>query len=91
MANGLIDGIGNLDVAIREAAALAGVAPEAVLNVVHLPERQDLLTSLLGGDDDADAPVTAALRWAVYRQLRTDWNETWRLLGVEAALTHVSD
>ena len=91
VANGLIDGIGNLDVAIREAAALAGVAPEAVLNVVHLPERQDLLNSLLGGDGDADAPVTAALRWAAYRQLRTEWNETWRLLAMEAALPRVSN
>ncbi len=86
MANGLIDGLGNLDVAIREAAALAGVAPEATLNVVHLPEPQDLIASIFGGGSDGDEPVAAAVRWAIYRQMRTEALETQRLLQLEATL-----
>ena len=91
VANGLIDGLGNLEAAIREAAALAGVAPEASLNVVHLPEPQDLLSMVFGDDGDANAPVVDALRWAAYRRLQIEMHETWRLLAVEAALTRVVD
>ena len=84
VANGLIDGLGNLAAAIREAAALAGLAPEASLRVVHLPEPPELLRSLLGGDDEV--PVTATLDWALHRHLRGQLAETRRLLALQAAL-----
>ena len=87
VANGLIDGIGNLDAAVREAASLAGIAPEVPLTLVHLPEPQDMVQSLLGGGDDPSAPVTSALRWALYRQARVELNQTLHLLNTEAGLT----
>ncbi len=90
VANGLIDGLGNLEAAIREAAALAGVAPEATLNVVHLPEPQDPIGSIFGGGSDGDEPVTAAVRWAIYRQMRTEALETQRLIQLEATLPQIA-
>jgi len=82
--NGLIDGLGGLDAAIREAASLAGIAPETPLKVVHLPQRQDLLAQILDRDEEPDAPVAAALHWAVYRQLRAELATTRRVLASDA-------
>ena len=41
--------------------------------------------ALLGGGE-ADGPVAAALRWALYRQFRSQAAETQRLLELEAAM-----
>ncbi len=82
VANRLIDGLGNLQTAIREAASLAQIAPETPLRVVHLPEPQEPLQQLLGGGPDDDAPVAAALRWALHRQLQREAQTTWQLLRV---------
>lgn len=83
VANGLIDGLGNLQAAIREAATLAEIAPETPLAVRHLPERSSPLEQLLGG---GGAGVSAAtwLRWELYRWLRRDLHDTARLLQAEA-------
>jgi len=87
--NGLIDGLGNLNDAIREAAALAGIAPETPLQVVHLPRPQQPLQQLLGGGDgDADEPAATALRaaatWQLREQLRNELQTTWQLLEATA-------
>jgi protease-4 len=87
VANGLIDGLGDLDDAVREAAALAGVAPEAALQVVHLPRPVGLVDQLLGRGDGPDTPVVDLVRWAAYRQLRRDVDTTVDLLVTETALT----
>ncbi len=78
--NGLIDGLGDLETAIREAASLAQIAPETPLRVVHLPEPRDPLQQLLGGREGGDAPVVAALRWGLYRHLQQEARTTWRML-----------
>lgn len=82
--NGLIDGLGNLQTAVREAASLAGIAPEIALKVVHLPERKSLMEQLLGGDDSHDESVGAWLRWQIYRLLRTEARATAALLRTDA-------
>jgi protease-4 len=83
VANGLIDGLGNLQAAIREAAGLAGVAPETALSVVHLPAQPGLLESLFGDDPAPGSPVTAAARYLLHKQLRTELMETRQLLQTE--------
>jgi len=80
VANGLIDGLGNLQTAIREAASLAGIAPETPLVVVHLPRPTGLLQQLLGGDDQDGAAVAAGLRWELHNLLRSQVQSTRQLL-----------
>jgi protease-4 len=87
-ANGLIDGVGNLQAAVREAASLAGIAPEVPLKLVHLPEPTSPLQQILGGGRDSGgelsagpaATVAAWLRWELYRLVRHDLLATVRLL-----------
>lgn len=89
VANRLIDGLGNLDDAVRLAAELAELDADAHLTVVHLPEPSSLLEDLLGGNGNADAPVTAALRWRLYRQVRAEVALTRQLLATDAVLNPV--
>jgi len=86
VVNGLIDGLGTLDTAVREAASLAGIGPETPLTVVHLPEVTDPISSLLSDEAGLDSPVTKALRWAAYRQLRQEALQTQRLLQSDVVL-----
>ena len=88
VANGLIDGLGNLDQAIAEAATLADLDPERV-TVVHLPEPAGPLDLIMGGDSGPDDPVTLALRWLTYRQLRAELETTERLLASPPVLAPV--
>lgn len=85
LANGLIDAVGNLDDAVALAAELAGLEPDEAPRVVHLPEAQGMLASLLGGGKDAGDPVAAALRDALYRGLRAQVRETGTFLQQGAA------
>ena len=67
--NGLVDGTGDLHAALETARRLAGVADKEKTGVWHLPEKQGLLSSLLGGGPDE---VGAAARWMMYRAVRQD-------------------
>ncbi len=82
-ANGLIDGLGDLQAALREAAALAGIAPEVPLEVLHLPQRKGMLQQLLGGGD-AETTVGAWLRWGIYRLARSEVAAAERILAASA-------
>lgn len=83
-ANGLIDGLGDLQTALREAASLAGIAPEIPLKVVHLPERQGLLAQLLSGGESSGSAVSTWLRRELYRLLHQEVKTTARLLQAQA-------
>ncbi|MFO7608872.1 MAG: S49 family peptidase [Candidatus Krumholzibacteriia bacterium] len=85
VANGLIDAVGNLDDAVALAAELAELEPDKAPRVVHLPEAQGMLASLLGGGKDAGDPVAAALRDALHRGLRAQVRETGTFLQQGAA------
>lgn len=87
-ANGLIDGLGNLQTAIREAALLAGIAPEVALEVVHLPERQGALQQILGRGGSTGATLSAWLRWELYRLLRGEARATAQLLQAGAVTAY---
>jgi protease-4 len=67
VANGLIDLLGDQTDAVQLAKTEAGLDADAKVTLWHLPEKQDLLSGLLGGGDDAAAQ---AVNWGVYRQLR---------------------
>ena len=84
--NGLIDEIGDLDRAIAVAKELAEVDAEEQVTVMHLPAKQGLLESLLGGEESAAA---IAARWAVYRELRKTGGETLQLLQARPDLLPV--
>jgi len=85
VANGLIDQVGDLEAAVALAAELGGLKADRRPDVVHLPERQGLLASLMGQDGGADDPVAAALRAAVVRGLRAQVRETGAFLQDGAA------
>ena len=68
VANGLVDELGGLPEAVAAARRLAGVAEKERTGLWHLPEKQGLLGSLLGGDEE----VGAAARWMLYRAVRQD-------------------
>jgi protease-4 len=89
VANGLIDGLGNLQDAIAQAAELAGLDADQPVTVVHLPERQGVLEQVLGSEAGPSDPVATFLRWRLYQQLRTDWSITRQLLASDAVLEPV--
>jgi len=70
--NGLIDAVGTFDDAVALAAELAGIDDARPPRLVHLPERPGLLDTFLGEEPGVDAPVAAALRSALYRELSRD-------------------
>jgi protease-4 len=86
VANGLIDGLGNVQDAVRKAAALAEIPPETPLRVVHLPEPRNPVEQVLGGSQD-DGPVASALPWLTYRQLREQARTTLQWLQHAPAAT----
>lgn len=78
VANGLVDVLGDQHDAVQLAKTEAGLAADAKVTLWHLPEKQDLLASLTGGDEAA----ARAVDWAVYRQVRVRLLEVQRqLLG----------
>ena len=72
--NGLIDEVGDLEVAVRIAKGLAEIDADEKVTREHLPKEKELLESLLSGD------LTTAARWVVYRAIREDIAETWNLV-----------
>jgi protease IV len=83
--NGLIDGLGNLETAIREAANLAGIAPETHLETIHLPERRSMMEMVLGGGSAGES-MSAWLRWQIYRLVHAEARATEQLL--QAGMFH---
>ncbi len=80
MAIGMVDTVGNLDVAIALAAKLAGLDASQAPKVVHLPEKQDFLNSIIGSPKEAHDPVSMAVNAVLYRQLHVRLQETTRFL-----------
>jgi protease-4 len=81
-ANGLIDEVGGLERAVEIAKELAEIPADEQVTLLHFPEKESLVASLLGGDDKA----AAAARWAVYRAVREDVVQTWELINRDPAL-----
>jgi protease-4 len=69
VANGLTDEVGGLWEAVAAARRLAEIPEDTKTGLWHLPEKQDLVASLLKGDAEA---LTLAGRWLVYRSVRED-------------------
>jgi protease-4 len=82
VANGLVDSLGGLDHAVEVAKELAGIPTDEQVSLAHFPEKKDLVESLLGGDDE----VATAARWTVYRMMREDLAETWRMIEQQPEL-----
>ena len=82
--NGLIDELGDFDRAIAVAKELAEIAADETVTIAHFPEPVGVLDSLLGGGDDA---VAVAARWAVYRAVRHDVDETLQMLAIDPDAT----
>lgn len=80
VANGLIDGIGDLHAAIAKARELAAIAPEAQVTVRHLPRPKGLLEMVF----EHKNPVRAAVNWLLYRDARAEWRRTTELLRAGA-------
>jgi protease-4 len=78
--NGLVDELGDFDRAVAVAKELAEIAADETVTIAHYPAPTGLLEGLLGGGDDA---VGAAARWAVYRAVRHDVDETLRMLSLD--------
>jgi len=67
--NGLIDEVGGLSAAVAAARRLAGVESDTKTALWHLPVKQDLLHTVLGGDEKE---LTAAGRWLLRASLSRD-------------------
>jgi protease-4 len=86
-ANGLIDDVGGLDKAIEVAKELAGIPAEDGVTLVHYPEKRDLLDMILSG---GGIGTTAAVRWVMYRFIRDDLAESYRML-TDGSLDYLVD
>ena len=75
--NKLIDALGGQHEAVELAKAEAGLAVNEMVTLVHLPEKQDFVSSLLGGDEDA----SQAMSWSVYQTFRRDAITSWEFLN----------
>ncbi len=82
--NGLIDRTGDLRDAVAWAKELADLDPLKNVNVVHLPEAQELIDMLLSGNS-AGGDVAMSLQSAVWRVLRQDVSRTINFLEHGAA------
>ena len=72
VANGLTDEVGGLWEAVAAARRLADIPEDTKTGLWHLPEKQDLLATLLKGDS---ASLTQAGRWLLYRSVREDLHQ----------------
>ena len=72
MANGLTDEVGGFWEAVAAARRLAEIPADTQTGLWHLPEKQDLLATLLKGDS---ASLTMAGRWLLYRSVREDMHQ----------------
>ncbi len=85
IANGLIDGLGNLDAAVAQALLLAEVKEEKAARILHLPEKQNLIDSILSSDENPNDPVAAAVQAAIYREVQLQTRQTVDFLQRGAA------
>ncbi|MBD3221404.1 hypothetical protein GF314_09185 [bacterium] len=88
VANGLIDGLGDLETAVARAAELAEIPPDEVRRV-HLPEPAGLLASIMGTGKGPADPVAMALRWRLYRELKAEAALTRQMMTTDAVLAPV--
>jgi protease-4 len=77
-ANGLIDEVGGLDTAIEVAKGLAKIPADEKVTVVHYPKKKGLLQALFDGEGGG---MSATVNWIVYRFIKDDVAETWRMLN----------
>ncbi|MEN8005372.1 MAG: S49 family peptidase [Candidatus Krumholzibacteriota bacterium] len=75
VANGLTDEVGGLWEAVAAARRLAEIPEDTATGLWHLPEKQDLVATLLQGDS---AALTQAGRWLLYRSVREDLHQVRR-------------
>lgn len=75
-ANGLVDELGGLDKAVEVAKDLAKIPADQKVTLVHYPKKRGFLSLILGGD----GAMTEAVNYVVYRYIRNDVAETWRML-----------
>ena len=69
VVNGLTDEVGGYWEAVAAARRLAEIPEDTQTGLWHLPEKQDLVATLLKGDTEA---LSLAGRWLVYRSVRQD-------------------
>jgi len=69
VVNGLTDEVGGYWEAVAAARRLAEIPADTKTGLWHLPEKQDLVATLLKGDAEA---LSLAGRWLVYRSVRED-------------------
>jgi len=77
VANGLIDEVGGLQEAVAAARRLAEIPQDTPTGLWHLPEKRNLVASLLGGNTET---LTQAGRWLIYRSVREDMRQTRQAL-----------
>jgi protease-4 len=73
--NGLIDGTGGLDRAIEMARELAEVKEDEKVSIVHYPQPQSFIESLMAGGG-----FSTAARYVVWRFVHEDVSETWDMV-----------
>ena len=79
--NRLIDEVGGLDTAIALAKELAKIPADEKVTLLDYPKKKGLLESITSG-----GAGTAAVRWMVYRFIRTDLAQSLGLLATQEAL-----
>jgi protease-4 len=81
VANGLTDEVGGLWEAVAAARRLAEIPEDTSTELWHLPEKKDLVASLLSGDSQA---MALAGRWLIYRSVREDLRQAQQSLNASA-------
>jgi protease IV len=66
--NKLIDALGGQHEAVLLAKKEAGIAVNEPVSLWHLPEKKDLIESVLGGDEELDQAVS----WSIYQRVRSE-------------------
>ena len=79
--NRLIDEVGGLDTAIALAKELAKIPADEKVTLLDYPKKKGLLESITSG-----GAGTAAVRWIIYRFIRTDLAQSLGLLATQEAL-----
>lgn len=74
--NKLVDALGGQFEAVEWVKAEAGLEADEGVTLMHLPEQQDFVESLLGGGEAS----AQAVNWAVYRRMRLEAQTTYDYL-----------
>lgn len=85
VANGLVDALGGLDEAVAEAKELAGVSMDETVGLVHYPQPEGLLSTILGTDLVA-LPEAVVGRWVRDRTATLQALEGGKLGVLEVAV-----